>query len=369
MQKYLMALFVAANVAASPLDAWQFGKLPEPCYSVVDSGSKLYGVFRTAQITTGVYNSGDGQSWGLETNVFGTILGIASGGGLTMFHDTNSIYVKEGAGVWKQKVLGFANDLTCIQYFNGSFFLPGGNGSIWKTQNGDAWGEVKSPTTNVINRLDVVNGCLFIKASSTNLIWYSRNGVDWLSGKSPFEMAGWFPISFGNGTYVATGPGIMTSSNLVDWAQIPFYGEPAFGETSLGYVRYANGYFVALGSGHVWWSSDAQHWIGGPRLPSFANAAQILFTQNRFLVLGDYWNVSEAVPPVNASPTLSISSSPVLTIEGTPGAKYAVQTTATVEDTNSWSTITEIYLPYSPFTWVDTAKRTGKQFYRLILRQ
>ncbi len=62
----------------------------------------------------------------------------------------------------------------------------------------------------------------------------------------------------------------------------------------------------------------------------------------------------------------SMENGPAITIRGTIGAHYQLQTTSSLSDTN-WTTLTNLFLPASPYLFVDTiSSPVNQRYYRAI---
>jgi len=209
-----------------------------------------------------------------------------------------------------------------------------------------------------------------------NMILSSPDGITWQFNSSPIaSSAQFFGITFGNGLFVATaydfslGSVVLTSSNLVNWASsviqptnnvyfvssfpIAFGGNQFI--TSFGY------YSSYTYSSPTFTSSDGLNWTTNALLP---NVSAFTFGQGTFVAAGQSIYQSGVFASQTNSPftSLSISTYPGVTIIGTAGAIYQIQSSP---DLINWQTLTNFMLPYSSYIWVDTSSPVvGQKFYR-----
>lgn len=72
--------------------------------------------------------------------------------------------------------------------------------------------------------------------------------------------------------------------------------------------------------------------------------------------------------PVPAPASLSVAlnaTNTVVTIAGTPSGLYRLEASATLGSSN-WSTLTNVYLPSTPFIFVETRTTVSNRFYRAV---
>jgi hypothetical protein len=56
-----------------------------------------------------------------------------------------------------------------------------------------------------------------------------------------------------------------------------------------------------------------------------------------------------------------------LDIEGAAGHTYRVEATTDLQPPQTWKQITNLFLPFSPYRWIDASSpTTGKKFYRAV---
>ncbi|MDR3377654.1 MAG: hypothetical protein P4M10_03135, partial [Verrucomicrobiae bacterium] len=114
----------------------------------------------------------------------------------------------------------------------------------------------------------------------------------------------------------------------------------------------------AVGSG----SLSYQWYFDGVAIPSATNGTYALddiqFTNAGLysvVVSSAYGSVTNAAYQVVVNPAnISLGICPMVSITGTVGYKYIIQSTADLADTNSWVTLTNIAIPYTPYVWADT---------------
>jgi hypothetical protein len=88
---------------------------------------------------------------------------------------------------------------------------------------------------------------------------------------------------------------------------------------------------------------------------TFVEAGQNIYESNVF--------ASDSNSP--APTALGISTYTGVTINGTAGAVYQIQSTTNLN--SAWQSLTNFMLPYSPYIWVDTSSTVaGQKFYRSV---
>ncbi|MEI9866393.1 MAG: hypothetical protein WDN00_17925 [Limisphaerales bacterium] len=225
-----------------------------------------------------------------------------------------------------------------------------------------------------------------------NMILSSPDGMNWQFVSAPLDATASFSgMTYGNGLFVATGydpflGGIaLTSSNLVDWISTGIF-QPTnsvlhFDDLEIAIpanfrkISFAGNQFVtsleyyyfdfANVISTTFTSSDGVNWMTNS-WPSGVNT--FTFGQGTFVAAGQNIYQSGIFTNDIPEPTiLGISTYPGVTINGTAGAVYQIQTSTNLND---WQTLTNFALPYSPYIWVDTGSTvSGQKFYRSIQLQ
>jgi hypothetical protein len=141
------------------------------------------------------------------------------------------------------------------------------------------------------------------------------------------------------------------------WGQNTSLAVGAIGSGPLSYQWYFNGVSIPAATGSNYDLGDIQ----------FTNAG--LYS---VVVSSPYGSVTNTAYQVVVNPAgTAIGMCPIIYITGTAGYTYTIQSTADLSNTNSWTTITNLTIPYTPYIWADTANDTTKpgnsrRFYRIL---
>jgi hypothetical protein len=65
--------------------------------------------------------------------------------------------------------------------------------------------------------------------------------------------------------------------------------------------------------------------------------------------------------------TSTQAGTPAISIQGTVGAHYQLQTTSSLQDVNNWTTVTNLYLPTSTYMFTNMPSvMTTNNYYRVV---
>jgi len=270
------------------------------------------GVSWTSQIQPGAY---------LNAITFAEKQFVVVGGdgyGINGFIKTSSNAVN-----WTSRVIPTTNSLHQICYGNGQFVAAGNRGVILTSADrGATWTERISGISNGIYGMDFVGG-LFIGGDTYGTILTSSNGTTW----SARQINGYnsiYGVAFGKGAFVAaSGDGILTSSNAVDWTYRP---RP-----------------------FVWDRLNAVLWVN-----------------DSFLIAGE-WGIllqsAPMTPPRFGAPRQS-GSSFEFSVAYAQGQSYRIQTATNL--TGTWTDWLSLTNSSSASTIAATNGLSPQQFYRVV---
>jgi hypothetical protein len=315
--------------------------------------------------------------------------GIIFGGGVFMSFgypvSTNSSgprYILESQdGIHWTNVYQTTVQITGAAYGNNQFVFVGSH-VICATLNPLQWTEFApgfslGGITFGAGQFVAVGGSAYILSSADGLVWQ----YDYATNNQSLGN-----VAYGNGMFVATyrtndsssdyGYGFLVSSNLASWQIVMLensYGGP---NLSAG-ITFGGGYFIGAinnGSGfYSYTSTNGLNWVNrvganGATLFAFGAGS---FVAAGFVATGNQLLLQSGVfAPTSNSPasSLTIATYPGVTITGTAGAAYQIQYTTNLNST--WLPLTNIFLPYNPFIWVDTSSPVvGQRFYRSVQLQ
>jgi hypothetical protein len=207
------------------------------------------------------------------------------------------------------------------------------------------------------------NATFSVTAAGTNLSYQWTFDSAAISGAtaSSFTITNVAQTNLGTYAVVVSNPsGSITSSNAIlsmypylispftgvvtDWGTNVVLSVGAWGSAPLSYQWYDNG--VAL-SGATNQTLD----LSGIQ---FSNAG--LYSVVVSNPLGTVTNTPEAVV-VNVA-SISLGLYPGVTIKGTVGYNYIIQSSTNLSDTNAWVTVTNVTLTQPVQLWVDTSDNT-----------
>ena len=206
----------------------------------------------------------------------------------------------------------------------------------------------------------------------------SVDGLRWIYRRSA-EGEFVTTLHFGNGVFLATGDysgnpatNLLSSSDALTWTahEGPFYSP---------IVVFAESRFICAGYNPtndidpiwVYDSFDGVSWngrpLGQPYYPtaiSYGHQTVVLTADDVILQSESLTNGPSAMPA-----HLAVQMHAGITITGLVGRVYQIQQTATVEQTNSWQTVTNILVTKNPFLWLDPTPpaETGRRIYRALL--
>lgn len=141
------------------------------------------------------------------------------------------------------------------------------------------------------------------------------------------------------------------------WGQDVELSVGAVGSGNLSYQWYFDGTAISAATGSNYVLSGIQ----------FTNAGLY-----NVVVTSSYGSATNTAYQVVVEPaTTAIGTCPIIYLTGTPGYTYDIQSSTDLSNTNSWITVTNITIPYSPFIWADTATDISKpgnprKFYRVL---
>ena len=316
---------------------------------------------------------------------------VAYGNGNFLTFGTNAQfkanYILESTnGITWTPIYQSSNALFSATYGNNTWVFIGNNEIVTANVTSTNWSWHDYQPSFTPNCIAYANGAFVIEAfiplsaftyaystlsSSDGVIWLYKSNLIPSSGYG----AGPSGIAFGNGIYVTVtvnpeylyGSVAYASSDLINWAltesNIPppsaFFRPVAYG---------GNIFISSFGSNkHTCTSPDGNAWT--PSLNVDCNA--LVYGQGTFVAVSSnivyQSNVFASDSNSPAPTTLGISTYPGVTINGTAGAVYRIESST---DLNTWQTLTNFPLPYSPYIWVDTSSTmAGQRFYRSVQLQ
>jgi hypothetical protein len=167
-------------------------------------------------------------------------------------------------------------DLKAVVYGNGQFVAVGqydgdDNGFVQTSADGVSWTMRSKHDYSILDLYDVAFGTnlygtnIFVAVgwnffSGINL-YNSTNGIDWSSHSS--GLANVFAVAYGDGSFVAVGPGTLPNSGTVTSNVVVYSddgvnwfstdsGVPATASPGLNDIAYGNGQFVAVSPGYIY---------------------------------------------------------------------------------------------------------------------
>jgi hypothetical protein len=144
------------------------------------------------------------------------------------------------------------------------------------------------------------------------------------------------------------------------WGQNTVLNVGAVGSGLLDYQWYFNGAAIPGATGSSYTLGDIQ----------FTNAG--LYS---VVVSSAYGSVTNTAYQVVVNPAnIQLGICPMVYLTGTAGYTYTIQSSTDLTDTNSWVTVTNLTIPYTPYIWADTATDTSKpanprKYYRVLADQ
>ena len=300
-----------------------------------------------------ILQSSSGLDWQRIGTTSSTMFSAAYGNNMWVLISTNAIGVLNTSNnVWNLSEYQPGFSPNCIVWANGEFLVGATFGrwyAIFSSSDGSSWQY----------------------RSSLNLNYLINNGYPTRTG-----------IAYGNKTYVASSPAchyydtnfqeqsvsqIFTSSNLVDWVSTFTNTGVPFNPVAFG----GNHFAITIGLWYPYLSTNGYNWE--VNLAGFQGLGTLAYGQGTFVGASPYYQggaiMQSSVFSTNSPSSvnaLTISTYPGITINGTVGANYQIQ--STINPVSGWQAMTNIILPCSPFLWIDTSQSVStKKFYRSLL--
>ncbi|MCK9687005.1 hypothetical protein [Scleromatobacter humisilvae] len=157
-------------------------------------------------------------------------------------------------------------DFSTVRYLGGRFYAIGVT-SVLTSTDGMAWTPLDLPAGMAINDMALGDDG-YVGIAPNGATWHSADGLAWTAGNvsaatdgtgiDPQYLSLW-TVTFGNGTYVATGvQGVLASNDGVNWTSRT--GGVANGGLDIYQVTYGNGKFLGMGFGGNYTSTDGANW-------------------------------------------------------------------------------------------------------------
>ena len=205
---------------------------------------------------------------------------------------------------------------------------------------------------------------LFVAMARDDTLLSSPDGITWtltFSEHWDFPMNG---VAYGNGRFVSMMWYPYVSTDGITW--MPF--GPAIGST-LG-IAFGNDSFVAIrDSQQIMSSKDGINWITHVS-PTIQNPYSIAYGNGTFVIVGYAGRIAQSAPVTNVLPVISgrfNHNAFELSLEGTVGQSYAIQSVDDLLQTNLWQILGTLTLTNRSGTWSDpTAKDRPRRFYRAV---
>lgn len=398
----VLVLLSATLVSAGPLDNWQ----PRAIGASNGITALAYGAGRFVAVDEGdggesfLLISPNGEDWirqNTGTNLSATGLAVgqdimwAATWGEWLWRSTNgSNWVANGPG------------LRFVSYGDGIFAVVGSQYGIcipspcpleptlWRSTNGIYWQQTGfgDQGQGVIVRGHFARGkgisallAKFVPKSLITfppppqitriLVWSSTNEVNWTStelqswGTTPSDLipSPWMGMAFGNNMFFAvlSTSSIYTSTDGVTWTiQQPLTN------TFLYDVTFGAGHFVVVGSGGtILTSPDGIDWTIRDS-GTTSNLFNVRFGDQTFLASGSGATVWQCDLRIRLN--IAFSPAPQLTISGPTGTVYQIEAVAGLNPTDSWQVLTNIAIPFSPYTWTDSGGLAkSARYYRAVM--
>jgi len=322
--------------------------------------------------------STDGLSW--KRSPSGTSLAFPSqvAYGAGKFVAVGNIDVVQGGLItssdgilWHQPPLSLHNELESVVFAQGLFVVGGSNGALMTSPDGETW---TMRDTEVSSWRAITYGNdTFLALGNAGAVSEatSPDGLTWQSGNTTSQIAP-ASVAAGKGLFVALdqNPGfsrLLTSTNGVDWQQRYATGGPNSAGYGLNSVGYANGTFVAVGDKIVT-SSDGILWTNRPAVfndtlvaLAFGSGNYVALGQNGAIVISP---IDESLRPFLSAPTLSSNGTFQFTISGNVEQPSGVQASSNLID---WVTIMTVPAASQPLSVLDmSSTNLSYRFYRAI---
>lgn len=393
---FCVSIFGQSDPLNSWTQVWSGNALLRSVSSLANGNGLFIGVGNGARVI-----SNDGSNWTTFAGspIFGGSPGVAFGGGIFVMFGTNvqsnaNYIFKSGDGTSWTNVYTSSNTLASAAYGNNTWVFIGTNEIVTATLTSSNWNWTEFQPAFSPGSIIYANGNFVLVGLINNyngiVVFTSSDGITWQYDSTinfntvpNTDFLGVSGIAYGNGVFVtsilnAGSSGgnntyyilseAFASSNLLQWNP-SWTGSTNFGPQA---IAYGGNEFAGSFLGNIFTSLDGLTWTN--RFNGYFNA--FAYGQGTFVAAGENTNsqigiyqsgqftsVSNGIPT-----TLSISTYPALTINGTAGATYQIQYNTNLNST--WLPLTNFSLPYSPFIWVDTSSIiSGQKFYRSVQLQ
>ncbi|MDG0811293.1 WD40/YVTN/BNR-like repeat-containing protein [Cohnella rhizosphaerae] len=223
-----------------------------------------------------ILTSPDGVTWTTQnSNTYYDLNRITYGNGKYVAVGNSGVIFTSTDGIaWTSNVSGTTNQLYAVAYGNGLFVAGGQNKIILTSPDGAIWTERQNsppsgwPPISDYYRRALFNDGVFVLAGSSGLIDSSTDGIHWSSHSSGTSIGFW-GLTAGNGTYMATGDqgSILQTIMLVN-AEAPSIGtQPADETLSVGDTSPTLSVAATVGDGgtlsYQWYSNATNSNSGG----------------------------------------------------------------------------------------------------------
>ena len=254
-----------------------------------------------------------------------------------------------------------------VAFGNGVFVGAAGyEGDILTSPDGLNWTvqQIGTNAGNYIYFYDIkFGGGRFVTVGS-GAIATSLDGTNWL-----FQLNNYSPsqVACGNGTFVAVGySGAVTSQDGTNWT-------PTLSGT-LNDVAFADGFFVAIGSGTqtaglstespIWISADGFNWtLKHSNTP--LGLSMIAFGDSTFEILGANNLLLQSDPFVQLA--IGFQLSPQISISGPTNRTYRIDYAATLSGNPNWQTLTNVCTTNGATVGDLSYTNASSRFYRAVL--
>jgi len=197
--------------------------------------------------------SPDGQNW---THLFErgsqAVRDLVYGNGRYVMITQDRIWTSFDGEAWMKLESIQGEQFSDVIWANGTFVIADQGGALLASSNGTDWSHIG---TDGYPSTIVHDGERFVAAGYLSVVLYTNAlGYRRISSPTLNYVNG---IAFGGGSYViASGEGLLVSSNAVDWRRLHNGG--------FNSVVYQNGWFVAAASGQTYVSSNGLEWTAHP---------------------------------------------------------------------------------------------------------
>ncbi len=354
----------------------------QPLYSAASGNNTCVAVGFYGTILT----SSDGTNWAAQNS--GTTLPlikvIFAQGQFVAVGSSGTILTSPNGTNWTARnshTLAGLNGIACA---NGTFVVVG-NGTMLTSPDAASWSILREG--DLLNDITCVSNT-FVAVGNNGLILNSTNLSRWVTNFAN-TTASLYAVTYGNGRLVAVGAGrtiLYSYSSDCCWNLAQFDFNSNFGG-DLFDVTYANGEFVAVGGvpyggvpASVFTSRDGYFWTGrATRCYQILNG--ITYARNRFIAVGGNGAILQSglftdlalKIQIVPDPFFPESKSVELTVEGTPGRNYEIQSRSDLDFSGPFgfwnferslqltNSPQKVYLPFFPSAFPPFDQ---KRFYR-----